>query len=94
MNCELFRQISQNRDYFCDFKNPSNPSEIRTLAQQMTQGNLIIVPIYMDATKMALSYLSINLTQECDPTVKFLSDLFCNIQGHIPNGRTLKKNCW
>ena len=30
----------------------------------------------MEATKMLLSYLFINLTPECDPRVKYLSDLF------------------
>ena len=63
VNCEHFRQISQNCDYFAIFKNPRNSSEIRTLAQQMTPGNLILVQIYMEATKMPFSYLFINLTQ-------------------------------
>lgn len=63
VNCEYFRQISQNCDYFTIFKNPRNSSEIRTLAQQMTPGNLILVQIYMEATKMPFSYLFINLTQ-------------------------------
>ena len=76
VNCEHFRQISQNCDYFAIFKNPRNSSEIRTLAQQMTPGNLILVQIYMEATKMPFSYLFINLTQECDPRVKYLSNLF------------------
>ena len=76
VNCEHFRQISQNCDYFAIFKNPRNSSEIRTLAQQMTPGNLILVQIYMEATKMPFSYIFINLTQECDPRVKYLSDLF------------------
>ena len=58
------------------FKNPWNSSEIRILAQKMTPKNLIFVPIYMEATKMPFSYLFINLTQECDPRVKYLSDLF------------------
>ena len=77
VNCEYFRQISQNCDYFAIFKNPRNSSEIRTLAQQMTPGNLILFQIYMEATKMPFSYLFINLTQECDPRVKYHSDL-CN----------------
>ena len=76
VNNEAFRQISQNCDYFVIFKNPRNSSEIRTLAQQMTPGNLILVQIYMEATKGPFSYLFINLTQECDPKMKYLSDLF------------------
>ena len=51
VNNEAFRQISQNCDYFVIFKNPRNSSEIRTLAQQMTPGNHILVQIYMEATK-------------------------------------------
>ena len=74
VNCEHFRQISQNCDYFAIFKNPRNSSEIRTLAQQMTPGNLILVQIYMEATKMPFSYIFINLRQECNPRVKYLSD--------------------
>ena len=57
VNDESFRQISQNCDYFCIFKNPRNFSEIRTPAQQMTPGNLILVQIYMEATKGPFSYL-------------------------------------
>ena len=38
VNNEYFRQISQNCDYFCVSKNPRNSSEIRRLAQQLTQG--------------------------------------------------------
>merc|ERR1711954_275221 len=79
VNNEAFKQISQNCDYFVIFKNPRNSSEIRTLAQQMTPGNLILVQIFMEATKGAFSYLFINLTQECDPKMKYLSDLFDNL---------------
>ena len=75
VNDEYFRQISQNSDYFCLFKNPRNSSEIRNLAQQMTPGNMILVDIYQDATLKPFSYLFINLTQECDSRVKYLSDL-------------------
>merc|ERR1711954_428523 len=66
VNDESFKEISKNCDYFCIFKNPRTSSEIRTLAQQMTTGNNILVQIYMDATKGPFSYLFINLTQECD----------------------------
>ena len=63
VNDESFRKISQNYYYFCIFKNPRNSSKIRTLAQQMTPGNMILVQIYMEATKGPHSYLFINLTQ-------------------------------
>jgi len=76
VNNEHFRQISQNSDYFCVFKNPRNSSEIRTLAQQLTPGNLELINIYMEASKDPFSYLFINLTQECNPKVKYLSKLF------------------
>merc|ERR1711954_512792 len=94
VNDESFRQISQNCDYFCIFKNPRNSSEIRTLAQQMTPGNNILVQIYMDATKGPFSYLFINLTQECDEKFKFLSHLFDNIGRvyfYIVKGQTYRK---
>ena len=42
VNDEYFRQISQNSDYFCLFKNPRNSSEIRNLAQQITPGNMVL----------------------------------------------------
>merc|ERR1712082_320246 len=58
VNDEYFRQISQNSDYFCLFKNPRNSSEIRNLAQQMTPGNMVLVDIYNDATVKPFSYLS------------------------------------
>ena len=76
VNNEYFRQISQNCDYFCIFKNPRNSSEIRTLAQQITPGSLDLIEIYKEATKNPFSYLIINLTQECVPDVKYLSHLF------------------
>ena len=76
VNNEHFRQISQNCDYFCIFKNPRNSSEIRTLAQQLTPGSLELIEIYKEATKNPFSYLLINLTQECDPNVKYLSHIF------------------
>ena len=76
VNDEYFRQISQNCDYFVVFKNPRNSSEIRTLAQQITPGSLHLINIYIEATKDPFSYLFINLTQECDPNVKYLSQLF------------------
>ena len=40
---------------------------------------------------MPFSYLFISLTQECDPRVKYISDLFCNIHVYIPNGNTFEK---
>ena len=57
----------------------------------MTPGNLILVQIYMEATNGPFSYVFINPTQECDPWVKFLSDIFYNIQVYIPDGKTFKK---
>ena len=76
VNNEYFRQISQNCDYFCIFKNPRNFSEIRTLAQQLTPGSLSLMGIYKEATKNPFSYLLINLTQECDSSVKYISQIF------------------
>merc|ERR1712081_129010 len=94
VNDESFRQISQNCDYFCIFKNPRNSSEIRTLAQQMTPGNMILVQIYMDATRGPFSYLFINLTQECDERFKYLSHLFDNlgrVNVYIVEGQRYRK---
>ena len=76
VNNEYFRQISQNSDYFCIFKNPRNCSEIRTLAQQLTPGSLDLIEIYKKATETPFSYLFINLTQECNSNVKYLSHIF------------------
>lgn len=76
VNNEYFRQISQNSDYFCIFKNPRNCSEIRTLAQQLTPGSLDLIEIYKKATETPFSYLFINLTQECNSDVKYLSHIF------------------
>lgn len=75
VNDEHFRQISQNCDYFIVFKNPRNLSEIRTLAQQITPGSLHLTSIYREATKDPFSYLFINLTQEAQTEVKFVSHL-------------------
>ena len=91
VNDESFRQISQNCEYFVLFKNPRNSSEIRVLAQQMTPWNLILVDIYKEATKWPFSYLFINLTQECNSCVKYLSNWFNRIQAYIPIGKTFRK---
>ena len=92
VNDEYFRQISQNSDYFCLFKNPRNSSEIRNLAQQMTPGNMVLVDIYQDATLKPFSYLFINLTQECDSRAKYLSDLFAgNVRVYMQEGKKFKK---
>ena len=42
----------------------------------MAPGNMLLVKIYMEATKGSFSYLFINLTQEYDPKFKYLSHLF------------------
>jgi hypothetical protein len=76
VNNEDFRQISQNCDYYVVFKNPRNAQEIRNLASQMTPGKMELISYYMDATQEPFSYLFIILTQECQPQVKYLSDLF------------------
>ena len=72
VNNEHFRQISQNCDYFCLFKNPRNSVEVRTLAQQLTPGRLDLIQIYNQATEAPFSYLFINLTQNCPPEVKYI----------------------
>merc|ERR1711867_290567 len=92
VNDEYFRQISQNCDYFCLFKNPRNSSEIRTLAQQMMPGNMVLVDIYQDATERPFTYLFINLNQECDAEVKYLSNFFDGtIYVYVNVGRSFKK---
>ena len=76
VNDEYFRQISQNSDYFCVFKNPRNSSEIRSLAHQITPGDLRLITFYIEATKEPFSYILINLTQECEEEVKFIGNPF------------------
>ena len=38
----------------------------QALAQHMTPGNIILVNIYLEATKWPFSYIFIDLTQECN----------------------------
>ena len=76
VNNESFRQISNNCDYLAVFKNPRNSSEVRVLAQQLTPGSLEFIDIYKQATREPFSYLLVNLTQECQEHVKFLSHIF------------------
>ena len=76
LNNDYFRQISQNSDYICVFKNPRNSSEIRSLAMQITPQTLDLLDIYKKATILPFSYLLINLTQECIPQLKYLSNIF------------------
>merc|ERR1712081_162064 len=56
---------------------------------------MILVQIYMDATKGPFSYLFINLTQECDERFKYLSHLFDNIgrvNVYIVEGQRYRKD--
>ena len=77
VNNDYFRQISQNSDYFICFKNPRSSGEIRSLAQQMTPGkNLKLLNYYNKATMQPYTYLFINLTQECEERVRYLSHIF------------------
>ena len=75
-NNEYFRQISQNSDYFCVFKNPRNSMEIRNLAMQITPKSLELLDIFNYATKKPYSYLFINLTQEAVPQLRYMNELF------------------
>ena len=76
VNNEDFREISRNCDYYAVFKNPRDAREIRTLASQMTPGKMELVSYYKEATQSPFSYLLINITQECQDEVKYLSHLF------------------
>lgn len=82
-NNEFFRQISQNSDYMCVFKNPRNSMEIRNLAMQITPKSLDLLDIYKKATQEPFSYIFINLTQECIPQLKYLNNIFNS--DHIVN---------
>ena len=75
-NNDYFRQISQNSDYFCVFKNPRNSMEIRNLAMQITPRSLELLDIFRYATIKPYSYLFINLTQEAIPQLKYINDIF------------------
>ena len=75
-NNEFFRQISQNSDYMCVFKNPRNSREISTLASQITPKTLELLSIYEKATRDPYSYVLINLTQEGVPQLKYVSNVF------------------
>ena len=61
----------------------------------MTPGILILIQIYMEATKESFSYLFINLTQECDPKLKCLSysfDLIGKVNVYIVEGQRYRKD--
>lgn len=75
-NNENFRQISQNSDYMCIFKNPRNSQDIQNLANQITPKSHELVYIYQKATANPYSYIFINLTQECVPQLKFINNIF------------------
>ena len=69
-------EISQNSDYFIIFKNPHHMQEIHHLNSQMNLGKNELTLYYKLATTNPFSYIMINLTQECDDKVKYLSNLF------------------
>ena len=78
VNDNNYREISQNVDYFIIFKNPRNVQEIGHLSSQMSTKNGELISYYKQATIAPFSYLMINLTQECEDKVKYLSHLFNN----------------
>ena len=75
-NNEFFRQISQNSDYMCIFKNPRNSMDVRSMAMQITPKTLDLLHIYSQATKKPYSYIFIDLTQECIPQFRYRSSIF------------------
>ena len=75
-NNEHFRQISQNSDYMCIFKNPRNSLDIQNLANQITPKSRELIHIYRRATIQPYSYIFINLTQEAVPQLKFINNIF------------------
>ena len=75
-NSEHFRQISQNSDYMCIFKNPRNCMDVRNMAMQMTPKTLDLLHIYNQATKKPYTYILIDLTQECIPQFRYRSGIF------------------
>ena len=50
--------------------------EIRNLAMQITPKSLDLLDIYKKATQKPYSYIFLNLTQECIPQLKYISDIF------------------
>ena len=89
-NNEHFRQISQNSDYMCVFKNPRNSLDIRNLSNQITPKSNALSHIYQKATVKPYSYIFINLTQEAVPQLKFINNIFSS--DHIINAYVLT-NC-
>ena len=75
-NNEHFRQISQNSDYMCIFKNPRNSMDVRNMAMQITPKTLDLLHMYTKATKKPYSYIFIDLTQECIPQLRYRSGIF------------------
>ena len=73
---EHFRQISQNSDYMCIFKNPRNSMDVRNMAMQITPKTLDLLHIYTQATKKPYSYIFIDLTQECISQLRYRSSMF------------------
>lgn len=67
-------KISNNPDYLILHKNTRNIQQIKTLAQQM--GDKELVNIYLEATKEPYSYLFVDITQDCPPELKYRSHLF------------------
>ena len=58
---------------------------VRTLAHQLTPGRLDLIQIHNQATEAPFSYLFINLTQNCPPEVKYISNIFedDNVKAYI-----------
>ena len=89
------RKIKHKYDCVCIFKNLRNFSEIRTLTKYMASRNMILIQIYMEATKGTFRYLFINLTQKCDPKFKYLSylfDIIWRINVYIVEGQRYRKD--
>ena len=80
---EDFRVVTRNVDYIVLFKSVRDSSGISALSNQITPASdQLLSRIYRQATQQSYSYLFINVTQEVETKVQFLSNLF-SVNGHV-----------
>lgn len=71
-----FRTISLNSHYIVLFKNPRDMSVIYSIAKQvLPSGVKFLTEAYFDATRKPFSYLFLNLKQDTDDRVRFISNV-------------------
>ena len=73
---EGLRSARINSQYLVLMKNPSDQSQVATLARQLSPKRQFLIEAYQDATSQPHGYLYIDLHQGTDDLLRFRTNIF------------------